>query len=120
MEFAKLTIDGTEYTLAYDFNEICNAEELIGINLLSALENVLTNRSITAAQLRGLFWAALESGPEPAFPKKTREESLDIAGSLVRLNTLGPIKKALGNAYSLSIGVAATEEADEADETPEA
>ena len=100
MQFHKLKIDGAEYTLAYDYNKICEVEELTGINLLAALENL---RSLSAGQLRGLFLAALEAGPEQAFPGKTPEQSLEMAGDLIRLDTLTPITEALAAAYNLSI-----------------
>ena len=101
MKFATLEIDGVKYSLAYDFNAICKIEELTGVNLLEALESL--QNGLSASQLRGLFLAALEAGPEAAFPGKTPRESLETAGELIRLDTLLPITKALSEAYNLSM-----------------
>lgn len=100
MEFIDLSIDGHGYTLAYDFNEICKAETLAGVNLLEALQDL---RSLTAGQLRGLFIAALETGELDAFPGKSPRQSLEAAGDLIRLDTIGPITLALAKAYGFAV-----------------
>ena len=100
MKFAKVTIDGVEHTLAYDFNEICKAEEYTGCNLLGALQHL---NELHATELRGLFLAALEAGPEQAFPGKSPQDALEEAGKLIRLDTVIPIIEALSKAYQLSL-----------------
>ena len=91
--FATLAIEGEQpLKLAFDFNAIAEAEQLAGCNLLEGLQNL---SGMTALQLRGLLFAALRK----AQPKMT----IQAAGALIRLDTLGPITLALAEAYSLSI-----------------
>ena len=57
---APLEIDGQTYQLVYDFNAIAEAERLCGANLLYGITAVFLN-ALTASQLRGLLYAALQS-----------------------------------------------------------
>lgn len=101
MEFAKITIDDKEYTLAWDFNELVKAEALLpGVNLLAALYDLA---DLSAAQLQGLFYACLEAGPEPAFPGKSPQESLKLAGDLIRFDTLKDVIHGINQAMMLSV-----------------
>lgn len=94
VEFAPLEIDGQTYHLAYDFNAIAEAEKIADCNLLQGIAAVLLN-GMTAAQLRGLLYAALLK----AQPKTT----LSQAGALVRIDTMPDIREALLRAYNASL-----------------
>jgi hypothetical protein len=92
MEKTKLTIDGVEYTLEYDFNRICDAEEAAGTNLLIALERLL---KLSAKQLRGLLFAAME--------RDGARLTLAEVGKLIRIDTVGTLTSALADAYRASL-----------------
>jgi hypothetical protein len=92
IKFSTLTIDEQDYKLAYSFNSIAEAEAVTKTNLLNGLET-LTN--LNASNLRGLLWAAMLI----AQPKTTLED----AGTLIRLDTIGPVTLALAEAYNLSL-----------------
>jgi len=92
IQFATLTIDDQTYKLAYSFNAIALAEAASGANLLRGLESL---SDLTALQLRGLLYAAMTV----ARPETTIEE----AGALIRLDTIGIVTTALGEAYMLSL-----------------
>jgi hypothetical protein len=92
VQFATLEIDGERFKLAFDFNAIALAESEAGCNLLEGLQNLA---GMNAMQLRGLLFAALRK----AQPKTT----IQAAGALIRLDTLGPITFALCEAYELSM-----------------
>lgn len=92
MQFADLTVDGETYKLVYDYNAIAEAEAVTRTNLLTGLENLT---ELTAAQLRGLLYAALAV----AHPDITVRN----AGKMIRLDTLPTITKALATAYNLSM-----------------
>ncbi len=97
--------DAEELTLAYDFNTIVDVEEICGCNLFSALLRITgEGGGITAAELRGLFFAALEAGPEAAFPGLSKKDSLKETGKLLRVDRLGIAMAALANAYNVSMG----------------
>ena len=92
IQFAKLIIDDTEYSLCYSFNAIAEAEAASGTNLLRGLESLV---DLSAIQLRGLLYAALlVSKPET---------TIEDAAKLIRLDTIGPITSALAQAYTLSM-----------------
>ena len=91
VRFSTLTVDGQEYKLAYDFNAIAQAETITRCNLLSGMHSL---GDLSAAQLRGLLYAALSL----AQPKMTADD----AGKLVRFDTLSAIENALVEAYKLS------------------
>ena len=106
-DYIEFEIGGVKHTLAYDFNKICEAEELTGCNLLAALTHL---SSLSAAELRGLFYAALEAGPKHAFPGRTPQESLEEAGNMIRIDTILPIGEALSQAYGLTLAESQEEE----------
>jgi hypothetical protein len=88
----KLVIDGVEYQVAYDFNRICEVEAAAGANLLEALGSLL---SLSAAQLRGLLFAAIE--------RDGARLTLAQVGALIRVDTIASIEDALAEAYRLSL-----------------
>ena len=92
MDKTKLTIDGVEYTVTYDFNRIADVEEQTGTNLLIALERLL---KLSAKQLRGLLFAAIE--------RDGARLSLAEVGKLIRVDTLALITDALAGAYRASL-----------------
>jgi len=92
VKFTTLTVDGEEYKLAYSFNSLAVAEADAGCNLLMGLASF---NNLSAVQLRGLLFAALLI----AHPEIT----VDEAGSLIRIDTLLDVTRALGDAYSLSM-----------------
>lgn len=92
IEFAKLVVDENEYRMCYSFNSIALAEAHAGCNLLRGLESLT---DLSAVQLRGLLYAALTV----AHPEIT----IDDAGKMIRLDTIGPITEALAEAYTLSM-----------------
>jgi hypothetical protein len=92
MKKATLTIDGTDYSLVYDFNRICEAEAETNCNLLRALYNLL---KLKAAELRGLLYAAIE--------RDGKRLTLTEVGGLIRVDTVGAITNALGEAYTLAL-----------------
>jgi hypothetical protein len=94
IQFAKLKLNGQEYKLAYSFNAIAEAESIAGCNLLAGLENL---SSLSALQLRGLLYAGL------AVANLKPRISLEEAGAMIRLDTIGPITSALAEAYVLSM-----------------
>lgn len=94
VDFRKLEIDGETYNLAYDFNAIADAEKIAECNLLHGISAILFN-SMTGAQLRGLFYAALQK----AHPKM----NIVHAGALIRIDTMGDIRAALLDAYNASL-----------------
>lgn len=54
----KIGDDPQEYKLAYDFNELADAEALLGVNLNVAF----VGGSMTVAQFRGMLYAFLKPG----------------------------------------------------------
>jgi hypothetical protein len=98
VKYSTLKIDGDEYRLGYDFNEICDTEALTGCNLLSALTNV---GGASGSQLRGLLVAAIRACPYDGMPEA--HVLLKKCGQLIRLDTIAPIILALGETYALAV-----------------
>jgi hypothetical protein len=71
----KITLGGTDYFLAWDFNALALAENMTGINMLEAM----TFQGVGAVKLRALFYAALL--------KYQPDITLEQAGSLIPLQT---------------------------------
>lgn len=94
VQFVKLTIDGEDYQLAYDFNAIAEAQKLADCNLLHGILALLA-RYPDAAELRALLFTALRK----AHPRITIEQ----AGNLIRHDTMGDIVQALRDAYDNSL-----------------
>lgn len=91
VHYHKLELDGEELRMVFDFNAIAAAEQVAKVNLLEALDF----SGMTAAQYRGLFWAALLK----AQPKITLEE----AGALITLKNMPKISDALLQAWKNSL-----------------
>jgi hypothetical protein len=109
LRFSTLEIDHKEYRLAYSYNAIALAEEASGCNLLVGLENL---RDLTALQLRGLFYASLT----PFQPSIT----VDQAGDLIGIASIGPITAAIADAYRKSMERPAEKSQDPPPAVPEA
>ncbi len=71
-QFVTFNLDGdhVDYKLHFDFNEICNAEEVTGCNLGSAM----VSGNFTGKQLRGLLYAFLKT----AHPQVLLSEAGDL------------------------------------------
>jgi len=95
----ELRIDGQVYQLGYDFNSLVDAESAAHCNLLTAIEG-LGSGAVTATQLRGLLYAMVV--PWPGFPQKP-EDALKALGALIRIDTLGPIIFAIGEACAAAV-----------------
>ena len=89
-----LEVDGKTWRLTYDFNAIADAERIAECNLLAALDNLA---AISAAQLRGLLYAAIVVADARLRP------TLQEVGALIRIDTLAAITEALAEAYRLSM-----------------
>lgn len=94
VEFAVLEIDEQKYKLAWDFNALALAEEKTGVNLLDGMAGFFLNTA-TLSQYRGLLWAAMLK----AHPGTTIEQ----AGMLLHAHNLPDIRRALAQAYNLSL-----------------
>lgn len=92
VKFAKMALDGREWLFSFDFNAIAIAEAHTATNLFRALSHL---GDLSAAQFRGLLYAALLK----AHPELTVEQ----AGSLIRIDTMGPLQETLAEAYILSL-----------------
>lgn len=92
MQNSSVTIDGTKYEFKWDFDELAEAEEIVGCNLLQAVGNL--GRGISAKELRGLFYALLVNRPRPA---------LESIKPLFRLDTLPRIATAIGGACMAAV-----------------
>jgi hypothetical protein len=89
---AFLTIDGTTYELACDFNTLADHEPVAGCNLLHAIPALLLN-TLSAIQLRGLLYASLQKF-QP-YVSKNSGVSLMTAGQMVRVDTIPDIYAAI-------------------------
>lgn len=97
IRFAKVTIDETEYSLAYSYGAIAKAEKLTGCNLLLGMVNIsdLSDTGFPAANVvLGLFWSALSV----AHPHMTMND----AAVLIRPDTIGSVIDAYREAQNLS------------------
>lgn len=90
MEFTEFTIEGDPqvYKLAFDVNEICEAEMATGCNLLRPLGGL---RYATAVDLRALTYAMLK----PAHPLVLLKEAGDLLSRDIATVTAA-ITEALG------------------------
>ena len=98
-DIAVLKIDGEEYRLRYDFNEIADAETVCGCNLLAPMEDI-SLQSASANSLRGLLYAMVRACPYDKMPARP-DVLLREVGDLVRIDTLMPIRQAIGEAILL-------------------
>jgi len=111
-KLASFNVGDREYAVGYGFNDICDIEDVAGCNLLEGLGLIADGEWPDAVQLRGLL-AAMIVAP-PGFPqaaanasvdavRKTQIEQLKYAGSLIRIDTLTPIRMAIVEACSLAV-----------------
>ena len=89
-----LEIEGEAYRLVFDYNAIADAETLAGCNLLHGISASMFG-TLSAAQLRGLLYAALK----PEQPAITLKE----AGDLIRIDRLPDIYRAISEAWAVSL-----------------
>jgi hypothetical protein len=112
IKFQPITLDGKEYKLAYDFNAICQAEDLLKVktgqeyNLLAGVATVFNDlwdaKRPGANILRGLLWACLSV----AHPTMTLED----AGDLIQIPVITDLVAAIKIAYAISFEVPNEEE----------
>jgi hypothetical protein len=86
-----LTIDGTTYFLAWDFNALAQADEMTGENLLQSLEF----ENISAKRLRTLLFLSLL--------KFQPEMTVEKAGGLGCPSNSAQVMKAIVEAYTGSM-----------------
>jgi hypothetical protein len=96
---ATFEVNGETYELAYEFNALVDAEDVTGCNLLAAIEG-LSGGGVTAKQLRGLLYAMI--CPYRGFPKEPSDQ-VKAMGLLIRIDTLGDIIAAIGEACALAV-----------------
>jgi hypothetical protein len=98
MDQSKVTIDGVEYALVYDFNRIAEDEAGAGCNLLGALGHLV---NLSAVEMRGLLFAMANRVDTGA------HLTIEQAGKLVSLETIVPIYNAIFEACGVSVEAAA-------------
>jgi hypothetical protein len=85
-----LILGGKTYKLCFDFNAICQAEKVAGVNLLTSVIG-----EITAQSLRGLLWASLLKD-QPTI-------TIDEVGALIRPTNIAVIRQAVVTAWFGSV-----------------
>lgn len=80
-----------EYRLAYDFNAMCMAEEIIGP--LGQAVQTMTEGSLL--HVRALFWAGLQ---------KNHKMSIEEAGEVIQSLGIMPVSTAVGEAITSAFG----------------
>lgn len=100
----ELVLRGQSFHLAFDFNAICHAEKLTGLNLLTAIVT-----DISASQLRALLWSAIL--------KDNSGFTIDEVGSWITAHNAPTIHKALVAAWFGSISKDDDEGEEEAQES---
>ena len=80
-----------EIQLGFDFNNLCDAEPVVGCNLLSAMESM--GGPLTATQLRGLLYAMVV--PFDGFKDKSPRDQLQAVGGLVLMTNTEAIRVAM-------------------------
>jgi hypothetical protein len=94
-KFGSFSLDGKEYNVCANFNDICDMEDIAGCNLLEAMSNIARTGTATAKQLRGLLAAMIVA---PVTWPKEPSEQLKAAGQLIRFDTADPIATAIAEA----------------------
>ena len=89
VRYAKLTLAGETYWLAFDFNGLAVAEEITGLNLLQALRTLV---NLSVSQTRGLLYAAL-------LKRQPKTRLLDV-GNMMTFEALPQITQALSEALT--------------------
>lgn len=102
LAFSVWEVEGLgRYELQYEFNALCDAEAVCGANLLGAVERLLGEGGVlSAAQLRGLLYAMIR--PYPGFPAEPLA-GLKECGNLIRIDTIGSLLEALGEACAVAV-----------------
>ena len=101
---SSVTIDDKTYKLGYNFNSLCDAEDVSGCNLLDALGMIAGGAGVTAKQLRGLLLGMLVEQPWwPKVVKDSPKEALKFAGQLVRMDTIEPLTMGILEACALAV-----------------
>lgn len=95
-DFVKFTLEGDPqvYSLAYDFNAMCEAEEKTGVNILAVSEG----SDVSARGTRALLFAFLLTG----HPMVTKEEAGDLLS-----RDRSTVSAAIGTVLRLGIEVPA-------------
>lgn len=102
---AILELDGETFELVHDFNIMCEVEPLVGCNLLHGVSALLMSTA-TGTQMRGLFFAMLQTNHKFKAATKDKPESgvsLLRAGQMIRLETLPAITEAMIQAIALTV-----------------
>ncbi len=108
------TVDGTNYHLYYNFNDLVDAEDVTNCNLLTAMESIGSG-TLTARQLRGLVYAMIVK--YRGFPEKPEEQLLAL-GKLLRMDTIPIVLTAIGEACAIAVGKEFAEEFRRATQAP--
>jgi hypothetical protein len=91
----KITIAGNEYKLVFDFNAVCDVEEVTG---QSMLENAFWTK-FTGKKLRAMLWAALQLHHSKLF---AGEEGLRGVGKLISTKNATAVQEACIQAWTCS------------------
>lgn len=86
----ELVLGGETYALAYDFNNVVQAEKSTGVNLLTSVVG-----EITAQSLRGLLWASLL--------KDRPDITIEAVGKLIRPTNIVTIREAVVSCWFGSV-----------------
>ncbi|HEV2324562.1 MAG TPA: hypothetical protein VGS10_11485 [Terracidiphilus sp.] len=105
-----LTVDGTTYSLAFDFEAVAQAEELTGRSILTGL----TSQTVSAPSInfvRAMLFACLL--------KHQAKMTYDEAKALVKRDNLSTIWQAVVDCYVSDCVDQTSSEAAQADPTPD-
>jgi|ERR1035441_77955 hypothetical protein len=97
VRYASITIDETDYKLAFSFGALAKAEKQTGCNLLSGMvsaSNILDSGFPGASVVLGMFWASLSV----ALPDIT----IDEASALITADNVAEVWTAVQEAQALS------------------
>jgi len=97
VQFTPVEIGGRTYQLSYTFNGLAEAEAITGCNLLQGMAAVV-NGGISATQLRGVLYAALQK----SLPEITLEEAGALAETVFIEGSFPTLHLALLKAYRVS------------------
>jgi hypothetical protein len=83
-------IEGTKYTLVYDMNTLCEAEDVLGVKI-PALTVSLAEGDVGFKTIRGLVWAGLQ---------EKHECSVREAGTIISDAGMDPVMAAVQKALT--------------------
>lgn len=86
----RLSHDGTDYTLRYDVNAICNLEDALDQPIGAVVES-MADSNVSMRLVRAVFQAGL-----------TPSVSLDVAGRIMSDIGTGKVSEKIGKAFSLA------------------